>query len=77
MKINYISRIIRKDELQKMLKALRDSKVFTIEKRNRGYSVIHAKSGKMVLEAMPGRKAYLVRMADDLFACSNKGETTS
>lgn len=71
MKINYISRIIDKPELQKMLKALRKTGAFTIENKSKGnrpfYSVTHTKTGKMVLEAMNGRKAYLVRMASNLF----------
>ena len=67
MKINFISRIYSKPQVQQMLKALRQAQVFTVERLNSGYEVKHTKSGKMVFRAMNGSRAYLVRHADNLF----------
>ena len=67
MKIKFISRIYSKPQVQQMLKALRQAKVFTIERLDAGYEVKHTQSGKMVFRAMTGSRAYLVRHADNLF----------
>ena len=62
-----VSRVYTKPQVQAMLKALRQAKVFTVEKVSMGYEVKHIKSDKLVFAAMNGRNTYLVRHADNLF----------
>ena len=65
-KIKFIARVLPKVEVQKMLKALRDAGL-TVEKLSMGYSV-KTRKGFEVFRAMNGGRAYLVRMAENLFA---------
>ena len=61
-----VSRVIAKKEVQKMLKVLRDTGLFTVTKLDAGYEVTHKKAG-VVFKAMQGHNGYLVRMVEDLF----------
>ena len=63
--IKFVSRVIDKPTLQKMLKALRRAG-FNVEKLDAGYSVTTQK-GTEVLRAMNGSQAYLCRYAENLF----------
>lgn len=63
-----ISKIYTKPQVQAMLKALRQAKVFTIKKVSMGYEVKHTKSDKLVFKAIIGKSSYLVRHAENLFA---------
>lgn len=63
--IKFVSRVIDKPTLQKMLKALRNAG-FNVEKLDAGYAVTTQK-GTEVLKAMNGSQAYLCRYAENLF----------
>jgi hypothetical protein len=64
------SRIVPKKTLQKMLTALRKSKLFKVEKDSMGYKVVipyGPYEGQVVLQAMNGTRDYLVRLNTKLF----------
>ena len=63
--IKFVSQVIDKPTLQKMLKALRHAGL-NVEKLDGGYSVT-TREGTEVLKAMNGSQAYLCRYAENLF----------
>jgi|TARA_R110002110_G_scaffold414068_1_gene642888 5-enolpyruvylshikimate-3-phosphate synthase len=67
MKANhkFITRVLDKPDVQKMLKALRKAGL-KVEKLDAGYSVT-TKQGFEVFKAMNGQRAYLCRFVDNLF----------
>ena len=78
-----LARIYSKPQVQEMLKALRHvtlpngQAAFSVKRLDAGYEVKHVPSGRIVFIAMIGRRAYLVKHADNLFALTIYSETKS
>jgi len=64
-KVKFITRVLLKPDVQQMLKALRKAGL-DVEKVSMGYSV-KTRKGFEVFRAMNGSRAYLCRMAENLF----------
>ena len=64
-KHTFITRVLDKPTVQKMLKALRKAGL-KVEKLDAGYAVT-TKQGFEVFKAMNGNRAYLCRFVDNLF----------
>ena len=60
-----IARMIPKQDVQQMIKALRAAGL-DVDKQNGIYVCEHPQNG-LLFKAMPGNNGYLVRMRSDLF----------
>ena len=69
-KMNIVSRVIAKRDMQGILSQLRKNELFTVEKLDSGYHAFYTtpKGNKfLVLKAMNGGDGYLTRFDSNLF----------
>jgi hypothetical protein len=61
------SRVIRKRELQVTIRSLKKLESMNVERATGRYKVTHLPTDTLVLEALVGPQAYLVRFSDEWF----------
>jgi hypothetical protein len=65
------SRVIRKKQLQVTIRTLKKMGSMNVERATGRYKVTHLPTDTLVLEALVGPKAYLVRFSDAWFDRDN------